>query len=607
MNRNVTRFLLIAVLTVIVQKPTLAEPQPKPPEKSAVPPKTTFQVDGHTAFVILPKTPDEKRPIPWVWYAPTFSSLPEAREHWMFEQFLAAGIAIAGVDIGESYGSPKGRAIYSALYKELTTNRHFAPQATLLARSRGGLMLYSWAVENPESVAGIAGIYPVCDLRSFPGLDRACGAYGLTRVELEDQLDKHNPVARLAPLAKAGVPIFHIHGDMDGTVPLKENSGEVARQYEKLGGKMVFQVAKGQGHNLWNGFFQSQELVDFVLARSVPVTSTKRTTSTEKPAKVFILAGQSNMEGKAPNALLDHQATDEKTKALFAHLRKEDKWIERDDVFIKFLDRKGPLTVGYGSPGRTGVELEFGTAMGNQFEEPVLLIKTAWGGHSLYKLFRSPSATFPAAEVLEKELKQAQDRVTKNNAKNKKTDPLPTMDDIKKDYGSSYRNMMTEVKTVTENAGTLFPALKGKKLELTGFVWFQGWNDQYGAENEYESNMKHFIRDVRKDLNAPKLPFVIAVMGQNGSKPATGAMLTIQKAQLAMNDVPEFQGNVKAIRTDVLVDKAAEELFPKWRENKAEWDKVGGDFPYHYFGSAIWFNRIGKAMSDAMHELFKKN
>ena len=94
-------------------------------------------------------------------------------------------------------------------------------------------------------------------------------------------------------------------------------------------------------------------------------------------------------------------------------------------------------------------------------------------------------------------------------------------------------------------------------------------------------------------------------MGQNGSKPATGAMLTIQKAQLAMNDVPEFKGNVKAIRTDVLVDKAAEELFPKWKENQDQWKLVGGDFQYHYLGSAIWFNRIGKAMGEAMLELLK--
>ena len=83
-------------------------------------------------------------------------------------------------------------------------------------------------------------------------------------------------------------------------------------------------------------------------------------------------------------------------------------------------------------------------------------------------------------------------------------------------------------------------------------------------------------------------------------------MLTIQKAQLSMNDVPEYKGNVKAIRTDVLVDKAAEDLYPTWRQNKEEWDKVGGDFEYHYLGSAIWFNRIGKAMGETMLELLKE-
>lgn len=326
----------------------------------------------------------------------------------------------------------------------------------------------------------------------------------------------------------------------------------------------------------------------------------------DKPVKVFVLAGQSNMEGKAPDKLFDFQATDDKTKATFAHLRTDDKWVVRDDVFIKFLDRKGPLTLGFGSPGRTGMELEFGTMMGQHFDEPVVLVKAAWGGHSLAKNFRPPSAKLPPADVLEKELKQAQDRVTMNNEKNKKTDPLPTMADIKKPYGLSYRNMLAEVTDVMTNAGTLFPALKGKELQLAGFVWFQGWNDQYGGiEKEYESNMAHFIRDVRTDLKAPNLPVVIAVMGQNMSKPATGPMAVIQKAQLAMNDVPEFKGTVKAVRTDVLVDKAAEELYPTWQKNKEQWDKTGGDHPYHYLGSPIWFTRIGHACGVAMLELQK--
>jgi len=125
----------------------------------------------------------------------------------------------------------------------------------------------------------------------------------------------------------------------------------------------------------------------------------------------------------------------------------------------------------------------------------------------------------------------------------------------------------------------------------------------YGAQDEYASNMEHFINDVRKDLNAPKLPFVIGVMGQNGSKPAQGAMLTIQEAQIAVESVPAFEGNVKAVRTDVLVDQAAETLYPEWRNRFEEWEQTGSDFGYHYMGSAIWFNRIGHAMGEAMLEM----
>ncbi len=324
----------------------------------------------------------------------------------------------------------------------------------------------------------------------------------------------------------------------------------------------------------------------------------------EKPVRVFVLAGQSNMEGKAQQLLLDHQASAPETKELFSRYRSGDAWGVRDDVFIKFLDRHGPLTVGFGSPGRTGVELEFGTYLGDLFDEPVLLIKAAWGGHSLYRQFRPPSAGMPPAEVLDRELARAQENVKRNNEKNNRNDPLPTREQILAPYGMSYRNMLAEVQATLDNVGTLFPALKGRELQLSGFVWFQGWNDQYdGYEKDYAANMKLFIRDVRKDLNAPKLPFVIAAMGQNGSKESSGPMRVIQEAQLAMEEVPEFRGNVKAFRTDVLVDKAAEELYPRWREEMELWQKTGSDHPYHYLGSILWFNRIGRQMAESMQEL----
>ena len=293
-----------------------------------------------------------------------------------------------------------------------------------------------------------------------------------------------------------------------------------------------------------------------------------------KTVKVFILAGQSNMEGKVPNGLLDFQAAAPASRDFFRHFRTDGQWIVRDDVFIKFLDHKGPLTIGYGSPGRTGAELEFGWMMGDRFEEPVLLIKTAWGGHSLFKQFRSPSAGLPGDEQLQAELKRAQERVRKDNEKNRRNGPIPTMEDIRKSYGSSYRNMLAEVNETFENRAALFPALNDRPMELTGFVWFQGWNDMYGgAENEYASNLEHFIKDVRRDLHAPHLPFVIAAMGQNGSKPATGAMLKVRDAQLAMNDVPEFKG--KQTTTEFLARYVFEQMKAALKAGKLGADSEG--------------------------------
>ena len=330
--------------------------------------------------------------------------------------------------------------------------------------------------------------------------------------------------------------------------------------------------------------------------------------------RVFVLAGQSNMEGKAQNKLWDFQATDDKTKAFFAHMRKGDKWVVRDDVFIKFLGRHGKLTLGYGSRGRTGCEFEFGLVMGEHFKEPVLLIKTAWGGRAIGKTFRPPSAGLPSKEALATELERRIKNTKNRNERRKKQaeargrpprlDAYPTMEELKAEFGRDYRAMIAEVRAVLDKPDKFFPSLKGKKLELSGFVWFQGWNDQYnGLEKEYASNLKHLIADVRKDLGVAKLPVVIGAMGQHGSKPVKGAMKTVQDAQLSMNSVPEFKGNVRTIRTDVLVDKAAEELYPGWRKHMSKWEKVGSDHPYHYLGSAIWFTRIGRGFAKTMLEL----
>ncbi len=245
------------------------EPDAKEQKKKTVRLKQEkLTIDGHSAFLILPDQVKPEGRIPWVWYAPTLKHIPSEEDEWIFKKCLEKGIAIAGVNVGESYGSPDGRAIYSAFYKELVENRNFSKRACLLARSRGGLMLYNWAVENPESVAGIAGIYPVCNLTSYPGLERACGAYNLTSDQLKEKLTEHNPIDRLEPLAKANVPIFHIHGDIDKVVPIELNSGELEKRYLKLGGKMTLKIFKGQGHNKWEGWFQCDDLTDFIIAHA---------------------------------------------------------------------------------------------------------------------------------------------------------------------------------------------------------------------------------------------------------------------------------------------------------------------------------------------------
>ncbi len=187
-------------------------------------PSESFTVEGHPAFLFLPPEPQRTTPQPWIFYAPTLPPYPDEAERWMHEQFLAAGIAVAGVDAGEAYGSPKSLALFDALYRELAGPRAFSGKPCLLGRSRGGLWVSSWALANPGRVAGLAGIYPVFDLRSYPGLTNAAPAYELSAADLGLRLSELNPIARVETLARAGVPAFLIHGDQDKVVPIRLSS-----------------------------------------------------------------------------------------------------------------------------------------------------------------------------------------------------------------------------------------------------------------------------------------------------------------------------------------------------------------------------------------------
>lgn len=233
-------------------------------------PREEFTVAGRPAFVMLPPKARRTTPQPWVLYAPALPGYPDEAERWMHERFLMNGIVVAGVDVGEAYGRPQSHEAFDALYDTLVGQRNFAKRTCLLGRSRGGLWTSSWALKRPERVSGIAGIYPVYDLRSYPGLTNAAPAYGLTPAELESRLAEFNPVNRLGDLAKAKIPVLLVHGDIDKVVPIEQNSNEFVRHYREAGAESLIQliVLKGQGHNFYRGFFRSRELVDFVAYRA---------------------------------------------------------------------------------------------------------------------------------------------------------------------------------------------------------------------------------------------------------------------------------------------------------------------------------------------------
>jgi pimeloyl-ACP methyl ester carboxylesterase len=160
--------------------------------------------------------------------------------------------------------------LFDALYHELTERRGFAKRPCLFGRSRGGLWVSSWAIAHPERVAGIIGIYPVFDFRTYPGITNAAPAYGLAPAELQARAAEFNPIDRIDVLAKARIPAALIHGDVDKVVPLKENSAEFVRRYQSAGAGALVRLIllEGQGHNFFPGFFRSQELVDFAIVKA---------------------------------------------------------------------------------------------------------------------------------------------------------------------------------------------------------------------------------------------------------------------------------------------------------------------------------------------------
>lgn len=228
----------------------------------------SFLLNDRHAFTMLPdkQVADNK---PWIFYGPTLNPYPDKAESWMHQQFLNAGIAIAGVDVGEAYGSPHAFPHFEALYQHMV-DTGYSKKPILLGRSRGGLWVSSWAIAHPDRVTAIAGIYPVYDYTTYPGVERAATAYGVTAEQLQERQDDLNPIRRASVLAMEKIPVFIIHGTDDKVVPIAQNSNALQKIYDNHNAGDVIEIlkAEGQGHSFWEGFFHCQELVDFVVKHS---------------------------------------------------------------------------------------------------------------------------------------------------------------------------------------------------------------------------------------------------------------------------------------------------------------------------------------------------
>lgn len=378
--------------------------------------------------------------------------------------------------------------------------------------------------------------------------------------------------------------------------------------------------------------------------------------SAKEPLKVYILAGQSNMQGHAEISTFDHIGMDPQTAPLLKEIRDEDGSPRVcDKVWISSIGNDGTekeyhgrLTAGYGAKGRgtkIGPELTFGIYTQKALDQPVLIIKTAWGGKSLHTDFRSPSSG--PYEFNEGQLE---------TLKKRDKDITQVKGDKVKATGHYYRLMLEHVNHVLEDVKRVYPEYEGEAgYEIAGFVWFQGWNDmvardvypnrdQPGGYDLYSSLLANFIRDVRRDLDTPELPFVIGVMGVGGPVEKYGPAQQryksthdgFRKAMAAPAAMPEFQGNVAAVLTENYWDEELAELLSRGEKLNAKSRELNKDksltrqqreeslaklkaelyslreleilkgrsnAAYHYNGSAKIMAQIGKGFAEAITTL----
>ena len=224
-----------------------------------------FQLGGRPVRVIVPPKPLPGKP--WL-------LLHGHDPMYLDEALIPKGFHFVAMDLHDDLGSPEALADWDTLYAAMTGEYGLARKVVLEAVSRYGLQVYGWAFENPSSVACIFAEVPVLDIKSWPGgKGKGAGSapkwkelLGLYGFESEEEALEYrfNPVDTIRVLAEANVPILHVCGDADATVPLDENTNLMKKHYEQYGGKRFQVILKpGVGHEL--GLDDPTSATQFVL------------------------------------------------------------------------------------------------------------------------------------------------------------------------------------------------------------------------------------------------------------------------------------------------------------------------------------------------------
>lgn len=337
------------------------------------------------------------------------------------------------------------------------------------------------------------------------------------------------------------------------------------------------------------------------------------------PLKVYILAGQSNMDGQAHIRTIDFLGEDKDpaVAGLLKAFKPDGKtFMTRDDVWVANGSLYENLQTGFG--GRRnydnlgeciGPEYAFGYYMGEALDEQVLLIKFGPGGQSLDINFRPPSAGKTGNEKLDGLM------LTKEVA-DKWNGGL-----VEPVVGLQYRSMVRYTHATLENLKKHFPSYnESDGYEVAGFVWFQGYNDMFdeAGRQRYGSNLTHLIKDLRTEFKAPDMKAVVGVMGVNGVKnEANPKQREVRDGQRFINSVAEFKGNARAIETaplchpDIIALRTAGWLNmdrdltkdPITPEEQAMLQRATSNKGFHYYGEGRFMILTGKAFADTMLEL----